>query len=297
MKRLIILGSNGMLGSEVSRVARESGLKVIEVSRSSDVLFEAESMDFDQVAVKLGLGETDWLVNCIGWIPQKSSGDEVVDVHLADLLNTSLPGQISRSRKKHGFHWIQIGTDCVFDGKNGGYTELSPKNGTDLYGLSKIAGEASSDGAIQIRCSIVGRDERTHSGIYSWFKSAIKNSKVSGYTNHRWNGVTTTAFARLAVGFVNQDWTQPMDQHWIPKDVVSKHELLQLFASSLGEKTGDIQRTAASETVDRELRTLNPEINSRLWAIAGYPQVPTIESLCQEFIKIDRELGFSNEQK
>jgi len=83
LKRLIVLGSNGMLGSEVSRVAKESGLQVVEVSRFSDVPFEAESMDFEQVAVKLGLGETDWLVNCIGWIPQKSSGDEAADVHLA----------------------------------------------------------------------------------------------------------------------------------------------------------------------------------------------------------------------
>jgi len=296
LKRLIVLGANGMLGSEVSRVARESGLKVIEVSRSSYVPFEAESMDFDQVAIELGLGDTDWLVNCIGWIPQKSSGDEVADAHLAELLNTSLPDQISRSQKKHGFHWIQIGTDCVFDGKSGGYTELSPKNGTDLYGRSKIAGEALSDGAIQIRCSIVGRDDRTHSGIYSWFKSSIQGGKVSGYTNHRWNGVTTTAFARLAVGLVSQNWTQPMDQHWIPQDSVSKFDLLALFASSLGEKPGEVQRTAANETVDRELGTVNPEVNSQLWAIAGYPEVPTIESLCKEFIKIDRELGFSNEQ-
>ena len=296
MKRLIVLGSNGMLGSEVSRVAKESGLQVVEVSRFSDVPFEAESMDFEQVAVKLGLGETDWLVNCIGWIPQKSSGDEAADVHLAELLNTSLPGQISRSVKKHGFHWVQIGTDCVFDGKSGGYSELSPKNGTDLYGRSKIAGEALSDGAIQIRCSIVGRDVRTHSGIYSWFKSSIREGKVNGYTNHHWNGVTTTAFARLAVGLVSQNWTQPVDQHWIPQDVVSKYELLQLFASSLGERADNVKRTAANETVDRELETVNPEVNSQLWAIAGYPEVPTIESLCQEFIKIDRELGFSNEE-
>jgi len=296
LKRLIVLGSNGMLGSEVSRVARASGLEVIEVSRSSDEPFEAESMDFDQVAVKLGLCDTDWLVNCIGWIPQKSSGDEAADAYLAELLNTSLPGQISRSRKKHGFHWIQIGTDCVFDGKSGGYTELSPKNGTDLYGRSKIAGEELSDGAIQIRCSIVGRDVRTHSGIYSWLKSAIGGGKVSGYTNHRWNGVTTTAFARLAVGLVSQNWIQPMNQHWVPQDVVSKYELLQLFAKNLGERADEIQRTAANETVDRELGTVNPEVNSQLWAIAGYPQVPAIESLCQEFIKIDRELGFSNEE-
>jgi dTDP-4-dehydrorhamnose reductase len=286
-----------MLGSEVSRVATESGLEVIEVSRSSEVPFEAESMDFDQVAVKLGLGDTDWLVNCIGWIPQKSSGDEVADAYLAELLNTSLPGQISRSREKHGFHWIQIGTDCVFDGKSGDYTELSPKNGSDLYGRSKIGGEELSHGAIQIRCSIVGRDVRTHSGIYSWFKSSIREGKVNGYTNHRWNGVTTTAFAHLAVGLVSQNWTQPMNQHWIPKDVVSKYELLQLFAKTLGEKPGAIQKTAANETVDRELGTVNPHLHSQLWTIAGYPQVPTIESLCKEFIKIDRELGFSDEQK
>ena len=75
MKRLVVLGANGMLGSEVARIAEVNSIPVVVISRNSEVPFEAESMEFEQVARKLGLSSSDWLVNCIGWIPQKSSGD------------------------------------------------------------------------------------------------------------------------------------------------------------------------------------------------------------------------------
>jgi|TARA_B110000503_G_scaffold96060_1_gene144524 dTDP-4-dehydrorhamnose reductase len=286
-----------MLGSEVSRVARESGVEVIDISRSSETSFDVESVDFDFVAAKLELCETDWLVNCIGWIPQKSSGNQSEDQRLAALLNTSLPAQISASKLKRGFHWVQIATDCVFLGDEGGYREGSPKNASDLYGVSKIAGEELSKGAIQIRCSIVGRDSMTRSGIYSWFKWAVANGPVNGFSNHIWNGVSTTAFAKLTIGMLRQDWTMPLNQHWTPEDVVSKYRLLMNFAAGLGVGAGSVLKADSPVRVDRELRTENPDVNKQLWEMAGYAQTPTILELCQEFIMIDRELGFTDEAK
>jgi dTDP-4-dehydrorhamnose reductase len=43
--RFIVLGSSGMLGSELSRVAKHAGLDVVEISRSGsrDVLASAKT--------------------------------------------------------------------------------------------------------------------------------------------------------------------------------------------------------------------------------------------------------------
>jgi dTDP-4-dehydrorhamnose reductase len=297
MKRLIVLGATGMLGSEVVRIAEVNSIPVVAISRSSEVPFDAESMEFEQVARKLGLAESDWLVNCIGWIPQKSSGDKKEDKRLATLLNTNLPHQLSRAKAQLGFNWIQIATDCVFKGDRGNYSESDPKDAEDLYGLSKIVGEENSKGAIQIRCSIVGRDVRTSSGIYSWFKSAASTGPVNGYVNQRWNGVSATAFARLSIGMLKGDWTTPVSQHWLPRNAVSKFELLELFAKSLELKPSGVAPVPATDSVNRILVTQDQRASEALWKLAGYSTAPSIDELCQEFIAADRKLGSTNEQK
>jgi dTDP-4-dehydrorhamnose reductase len=297
MKRLIVLGANGMLGSEVVRIAEVNSIPVIAISRSSEVPFEAESMELEQVARMLGLSESDWLVNCIGWIPQKSSGDKNEDKRLATLLNTNLPHQLSRAKAQLGFNWIQIATDCVFKGDSGNYSESNAMDAEDLYGLSKIAGEDLSQGAIQIRCSIVGRDTRTNSGIYSWFRSVASKGPVNGYVNQHWNGVSATAFARLSIGMLSGDWTAPVSQHWLPRDAVSKFELLEHFAKSLELRPDAVAPVQANDSVNRILLTEDQNASDALWKLAGYSKVPTIDELCQEFIATDRKLGSTDEQK
>jgi len=297
MKRLIVLGANGMLGSEVVRIAEVNSIPVVAISRNSEVPFEAESTEFEQVAHKLGLSEADWLVNCIGWIPQKSSGDKNEDKRLATLLNTNLPDQLSRAKAKLGFNWIQIATDCVYKGDRGNYSESDTKDAEGLYGLSKIAGEDLSQGAIQIRCSIVGRDTGTNSGIYSWFKSVASKGPVNGYVNQHWNGVSTTAFARLSIGMLRGDWTAPVSQHWLPRDTVNKFELLELFAKSLELKPSGVAPVQAVDSLNRILVTEDQNASDVLWKLAGYSKVPAIDELCQEFIAADRKLGSTDEQK
>jgi len=291
MTRLVILGSTGMLGSEVLRVAGESGIDYSAISRSTEISFDAERSSVEQLAKEVRLNENDWLVNCIGWIPQKSSGDIEKDRTQAELLNTSLPEQLSAAKSQFGFKWIQIGTDCVFKGNRGQYSEDDVMDATDLYGLSKIAGEQKSGGAILIRSSIVGRDQRTGSGIYSWFKQAISGGSVNGYSNQMWNGVSTTAFAKLSVGLAKASWTEPLLQHWIPEDSVSKYELLSLFAKELGLDEGLVLPVDTAPSVDRTLTTTNLSRNNELWGMAGYKSPPSIAALCKEFIALDRKLG------
>jgi dTDP-4-dehydrorhamnose reductase len=295
MRRLIVLGATGMLGSEVARVAKSKGIHFEAISRSSEVSFEAETSSFGDLAKELKLTENDWLVNCIGWIPQKSSGNVNRDQHLATLLNTTLPSQISESKAQLGFNWIQIATDCVFRGDRGGYLESDIADADDVYGLSKIAGEAVSDGAIQIRSSIIGRDSRTNSGIYSWFKLAAAKGPVDGYVNQLWNGVSTTAFAELALGMLRDGWTQPLSQHWLPADSVSKYELLQLFAKQWGLASGSVMPLETEVALDRTLGTKDSIASQALWGLAGYQETPTVAELCDEFIEIDRKLGLENE--
>jgi dTDP-4-dehydrorhamnose reductase len=289
--KIVVLGSTGMLGSEVFRVATNAGCQVIGVSRSNGHLFDVSTTKFAQLAHDLSLGQGDYLVNCIGWIPQKSSGILALDEMQAELLNVSLPGQINESAENLGFQWIQIGTDCVFDGAKGGYSESSSKNALDLYGQTKIRGEDLSSNAFLIRASIVGPDLRSSSGLYSWFKNELAlGHLVTGFENHIWNGVTTTAFARLAVGLASSRTTGSLVAHWLPSDKLSKLDLLRLFAGALGSSPAAAVKSGSTEkAIDRTLSTDNPLRNTELWRTAGYGEVPHIAELVTELVRRDTE--------
>lgn len=286
--RIVVLGSTGMLGSEVVRVAKKSRCEVIEVSRTDGLPFDAETASFDDLAKELGLCNTDYLVNCIGWIPQKSTGDASKDLHLAQLLNITLPGQINQSAEVLGFSWIQIGTDCVFDGSVGSYKESSPKSAQDLYGASKIQGESLSPTAMMIRASIIGPDRRTSAGLYAWFLGELKAGDVmAGFQNHLWNGVSTHAFARLVVGLTRMGRIGPLNAHWIPRDVVSKCTLLRLFAEKHGHSGEVVRPEMGAVAIDRTLATEDARRNVELWQIAGYEDVPSVEELVAELVHED----------
>jgi dTDP-4-dehydrorhamnose reductase len=149
--------------------------------------------------------------------------------------------------------------------------------------MSKVEGEEHCSNAILIRSSIIGPDSRSQAGLYSWFRSAVQVGAVRGFKNHLWNGVTTTAFARLAIGLMRSDFG-PMRQHWTPLDTVSKYQLLQFFADAMDLPESSVKEFTAPQSLDRTLLSVAPGINEQLWGLAGYDGVPTIHDLVAEMV-------------
>lgn len=292
--RVIVLGSTGMLGQRVCETLDSQGHQVVPVSRREGVTFDFEKESFSVFADLIDLLDEDWVVNCVGWIPQKSAGDQEKDRLRAFSLNSELPEQIAQSQSKLGFGWIQIATDCVFDGLAGHYDEDSVKVATDLYSESKIAGERFTAGAVQIRTSIIGVDFKGESGLYEWFRGLPEGAKVEGYAGHLWNGVTTNAFARLVVGLISERMRDPTVHHWVPLGAVSKYELLLLFKKHLHRDDIEVEPVERHPTFDRRLISKNVELNVRLWEIAGYSRPQTIEELVIQMIESDSRERITN---
>lgn len=289
--RVVILGSTGMLGQAVSRESAAAGLEVLEVSRTAGILWDYFQSDFSNLVSKIGLTKDDVLINCIGWIPQKSSGFKGQDERDAYALNVELIREIQESQYIFGFQWVQIVTDCVFSGKTGLYSEKSPLDPVDLYGQTKSIGESHMSGAMRIRSSIIGPDQIHHIGLYEWFKNQAANSSVQGYIDHLWNGVSTKAFGRLVAGLSREQRILPGIHHWIPRDSISKYGLLEIFKAELDREDLRIEKFNTGSRQNRVLTTTNPQVNSELWTIAGYDRIPSIEELAREFILEDLKEG------
>ena len=190
MKKIIVLGSKGMLGQMACLYFSKNGYSIIEFNTR----FTEDNSNL--YFTELNKLEDGFVINCIGRIKQKSE-----DAFNLFLSNTIFPLALSRSLKKTHF-LIHPSTDCVFDGKNKLYKEDAVHNAQDVYGKSKSLGEITAKNFFNIRTSIIGKEIKGYKSLYDWFLNQEKNSKINGFTNHLWNGLTTRAYGHILISII-----------------------------------------------------------------------------------------------
>ena len=132
---------------------------------------------------------------------------------------------------------------------------------------------------------------KEHKFLLAWFLGQPQNTTVSGYINHRWNGVTTLHFAKLCHGIITQNIDLPHWQHIVPAGEVTKYELLQCFAQYFRREDISITPGKATVIIDRTLKTTSKPSNQALWAAAGYSQPLSIPEMIAELACFDYKLG------
>lgn len=282
--KVLVLGSNGLLGSQIVETLTSANVQFIATQRekqiSSVVQYRFEKDDLSQIL--LSYPSIKYIVNCIGVIPQRNSNPNLYQI------NWQLPSLLETLSHEYGFRVIQIATDCVYDGSVGFYSEADLPNPIDVYGKSKLLGEIESQSFMHLRCSIIGKD-RVSRSLYSWLLSHSMNSRVNGYTNHIWNGITTLAFSRITAGIIQNDSFFPGTHHLVPSTSVSKYELLKLIAIAENRLDLEIIRFKDRVSVDRTLTTLNQPQNRDLWKLGGYDSIPSVQELVSEFGLLNQE--------
>lgn len=225
MCKVVVLGTLGMAGHiiaeyldsigeyEVSGVARRPGRYVNEI---------IDALDFSLLEAFLTSKSPDVVINCIGLLVS-SSANQITN---AILINSYLPQFIGELGDKLGFKCIQVSTDCVFSGKDGGYSENSFRDGDDNYARTKALGELFSEKHLTIRTSIIGPELKSDgTGLMGWFFS--QNGEVNGYTKAYWSGVTTLELAKEIHRIIQKPVAGLV--HVCPDEKVSKYELLRLI--------------------------------------------------------------------
>jgi dTDP-4-dehydrorhamnose reductase len=271
--RVLVLGAGGMLGHVVTWILKAtSGIECIGLTR-----------DQFSVGDKLDLTDCLYIVNCIGVIKPKIYEDDVDSVKNAYRVNSWFPKQLARQAFMGGVRIITIATDCVYDGSTvGGYFEDDDHDATDIYGRSKSLGEVEHDSVRTLRCSIVGPELGTSYSLLSWFLKSHEET-LHGFANHNWNGLTTLAFAKVVRGMITEDMWHEMPHlvHLVPKNIISKCELLETFKRHYG-KGVDIIPGAGPTVVNRALWTQYPVANRILWGDSGYGKAPAIGEMVAE---------------
>ena len=284
MKKVLILGANGMLGHACDQIVSQSqGFEVYKTSRANldgYIQFDAER---DSVSDLISNTKPDWIINCIGIIKPHIQENQASSILNAIKINSEFPFVLAKATDST---IIQIATDCVYSGAKGQYVETDAHDALDVYGKTKSLGEASFENIIHLRASIIGPEVGRSTSLLEWFRNQPNSAQVNGFTDHLWNGITTHHFAKLALGIIANDFREFTKTHVVPSGLIKKSDLLREFAKAYGRQDLIINDVISSTKIDRTLDTSNDELNKNLWLMAGYQEIPTVAQMVQEQAKI-----------
>ncbi len=266
MKKILIMGSAGMLGHLVHNFLRS--LNKYELRNTSypvKLNDESDVLDVtDKSALERYLDDVrpDILVNCIGVLIRGSNENPANAIYI----NSYFPHQLATILRKSRGRLIHISTDCVFTGEKGGYTESDIKDAQDIYGLSKSLGEVVNTKDLTIRTSVIGPELNNHGeGLFHWFMK--QKGLIKGYTHAFWSGVTTLELAKTVDAAIEQEISGLY--HLTPNIKISKFELLNLFKDTWNCDHIKIN-PIAGKLVDKSL--INTRNDFR-FTVGSYPQI------------------------
>jgi dTDP-4-dehydrorhamnose reductase len=238
-RRIMVLGATGMLGHKLFQRLTEKFPETyctirkdpnaepfcrVPLLHGPKVIPGVNVTDFAALQRTLHELLPDYVVNCVGIIKQR---DEASSALPSILVNSLLPHKLAEMVAGWGGRVIHFSTDCVFNGKRGGYVEADDSNADDLYGKSKFLGEVAAENSLTLRTSIIGRELVEHRSLLDWFLSQNRRN-VRGFRRVIYSGVTTNYMADLVAKIVGS-YPDLHGLYQVVSDAISKYDLLCLL--------------------------------------------------------------------
>lgn len=225
-KKILIIGSTGMLGHQVYKNFKHTHSYEIfdityrkKLSKNSTILDVSKKAELTKFLNEI---KPDYVINCVGVLIKGSNSNIANSIYL----NSYLPHHLAEICTNIKAKLIHISTDCVFSGLKGQYKEEDEKDGKDIYAKTKGLGEVLYGNHLTLRTSIIGPElKRNGEGLLHWFLN--QKEPIQGYTNAIWSGVTTYELAIFIASAIDNDLKGLY--HVTNNTTINKYELLKLF--------------------------------------------------------------------
>lgn len=240
MKRILVTGSNGQLGTDIRLLA----------PRFPELQFFFTDLDLDitsqpQLHAWLLRNPVSYIINCAAFTAVDKAE---TDFDNAMRINGMAPGILAMEARKAGARLIHISTDYVFDGTScRPYKENDWVNPRSKYGHSKLKGEQA---AIEADAStIVIRTSWLYSAHgHNFVKTMRKYGAERGHLRVVYDQVGGPTWAADLAGVILQMVSQPNPDggiyHYANEGVVSWYDFAQeIIRLSRIECTFDAIRT------------------------------------------------------
>ncbi len=189
MKKILVTGSNGLLGQKLVRlIVGENEYELIATSRGENRLLMTEgykyrSMDVtneEDVMNAISEEQPDYVIHTAAMTNVDQCEDEQDE---CDQLNVHAVKYLVKACEANNVFFLHLSTDFIFDGAAGPYKEEDEPNPVSYYGESKLKAEniviaSSLKWAIARTVLVYGITEgMSRSNIILWVKSSIEQEK------------------------------------------------------------------------------------------------------------------------
>ena len=212
MQKILLTGSNGLLGQKLVQLILDRGeYELIATARGENRL---PMLDGNGIYRSLDVTDRDEVQRIV----HEFKPDYVI--HTAAMtnvdqceteregcwkLNVDAVQYLAEACQAHGTRLVHLSTDFIFDGENGPYDESARANPLSYYGESKLAAEelllASQNLPFAIARTVLVygiAHDMSRSNIILWVKNSLENHKPIKVVDDQWR--TPTLAEDLALG-------------------------------------------------------------------------------------------------
>lgn len=257
--KILVFGSNGMLGNYILSYLNKNNLTAIGITRNDYDLKNLTEESLNKFLLDKNIDENFVLINSAGVIPQASKNYQLTDKDYFKI-NSIFPIILSKLCNKYKCKMIHVTTDCVFSGEKGNYIETDEHDASDSYGVSKSLGELCN--CTIIRTSIIGEEKLNKRSLLEWVKSNA-NKEINGYVNHYWNGVTCLQLSKIIHCIISENLYWTGVRHIFSPETVNKYELTSMI-NDIYKFNITIKKFNTEKKIDKSINTIyntNKEFN------------------------------------
>lgn len=269
MKKVLITGSNGLLGQTLVKLLlkEKDAYRVIGFSRGENRSgrddFEYITIDITNKSLlkeKLAEHKPDVIVNTAALTNVDACE---VNKQACDVLNVDVVKFLKEYSEENNTHLVHISTDFIFDGEKGFYKETDQPNPLSYYGMSKLKSEevltkSDIDYTILRTILVYGKVfDMTRNNIVLWVKQMLEDKKEITIVNDQYRMPTYVedlAFAcklsidKKATGIFNVSSNTLLSIYEIAQQIAEVFQLDKSFIKPISSVTLNQKAKRPSKT-------------------------------------------------
>jgi len=176
--KILITGAEGQLGRELMKLYPDS----VGTSHDHSKRLYLPLENHDAIVNLMASEEPDLVINCAALTNVDRCEKEREYAYRVNGLSVRF---LAMKCREIGAKLVQISTDYIFDGTDGNYSEDTPPNPVNYYGLSKLAGEHfafSGEENLVVRTSgVFGYSNNFPLFVYRKLKNGESISAIKGF--------------------------------------------------------------------------------------------------------------------
>ena len=291
LKKILITGSNGMLGKDIFEILSEiQSFNIYGFDRTSnpkileDNQIIGDLTDFDFLTNNLNKILPDIIIHCAAIVNLNICEENKKAANALHCEVTNILSSFNSKSTKFNY----ISTDSVFDGGKGDYIESDTPNPINYYAKSKLEGERvaleNNSNSIVIRTNIYGFTNPPGNSLAEWAIKNLKQGKsINGFTDTIFNAIYTKQLARIIRDLIIK-YNYNGILNIAGNEYISKYEFLLHLAKVFSYSLGLIKISSSDDINFLVPRPKNTSLNiSKLNNIIN--EIPGLNEGLNEFYK------------